>query len=232
METLPGGLRLKIPEGCFPLSTDSMALGDFVTLKRNAKVLDLGSGCGSLGLLLCSKDPACHVTGLEISETAHRAALENIRDNGLADRMESLCCDLRQMPANLTPGSFQVCVSNPPYFGGGPASKNLTEARREDLCSVKDLFTAASRVLKFGGDFFLVHRPEKLGELMTEGGARGFQCKHLRLLRHRQDGPVALVLLKLRKGAKPGLILDETSLFDSQGNRTEDYIRIYHLEEG
>ena len=232
METLPGGLRLQIPEGCFPLSTDSMALGDFVTLKKNAKVLDLGSGCGSLGLLLCSKDSSCHVTGLEISETAHQAALENIRDSGLEDRMESLCCDLRKMPANLTPGSFQVCVSNPPYFGGGPASKKLTEARREDLCSVKDLFSAASRALKFGGDFFLVHRPEKLGELIAEGGALGFPCKRLRLLRHRQDGPVALVLLQLRKGAKPGLILDETSLFDSQGNRTEDYIRIYHLEEG
>ena len=232
METLPGGLTLKIPEGCFPLSTDTMILGDFVTLKRNAKVLDLGSGCGSLGLLLCSKDPSCHVTGMEISETAHQAALQNIRDNRLEDRMESLCCDLRQMPDNLVPGSFHVCVSNPPYFSGGPASKQLTEARREDLCSVKDLFAAASRALPFGGDFFLVHRPEKLGELIAEGGARGFQCKRLKLLRHRQDGPVSLVLLQLRKGAKPGLILEETSLFDSLGNRTEDYIRIYHLEEG
>ena len=232
METLPGGLTLKIPEGCFPFSTDSMVLGDFITLKKNAKVLDLGAGCGSLGLLLCSKDPFCHITGIEISETAHAAALTNIRDNGLEGRMESLCRDLRQVPNFLSPGCCSICVSNPPYFSGGPASSHLPQARREDCCSVKDLFSAAAWALKFGGDFFLVHRPEKLGELMAEGGAQGFQCKRLRLFRHRQDGPVALVFLQLRKGAKPGLILEETSLFDSLGNRTEDYIRIYHLEEG
>ena len=231
METLPGGLTLKIPEGCFPLSTDSMVLSDFITCKRNAQILDLGAGCGSLGLLLCGRDPSWHVTGIEISEAAHKAALENILRNDLGHRMDSLCRDLRQVSCFLSPGSFQICISNPPYFKGGPASRQYADARREDLCSVKDLFSAASWALKFGGDFFLVHRPEKLGELLAEGGIQGFQCKRLRLLRHRQDSPVSLVLLQLRKGGKPGLILEETSLYDSLGNPTKDYIRIYHLEE-
>lgn len=76
MEHLPGGLCLDIPKGCFPLSTDSMVLGHFVKLPRNAQVLDLGSGCGTLGMLLCARDLSCHVTGLEITEQAHLAALE------------------------------------------------------------------------------------------------------------------------------------------------------------
>ena len=232
MEQLPGGYELQIPQGCFPLSTDSMALADFVKLPRNARVLDLGSGCGSLGILLCAKDPGCQVTGIEITETAHRAAVRNIERNHLEGRMNSLCRDLRQVPSFLTPGSFQVCISNPPYFSGGPASKALKDARREDLCSTQDLFSGAAWALKFGGDFFLVHRPERMGELMGEGAKLGFSCKQLTLLRHRQDGPVCLVLLSFRKGGKPGLILKEASLFDSQGNETEDYIRIYHMEEG
>ena len=230
METLPGGFTLTIGEGCFPLSTDSMVLADFIKLPARAKVLDLGSGCFTLGLLLAAKDQTCCVTGLEITGEGQRAAVQNILDNHLEDRMKSLCRDLRQLPSFLSPGSFQVCISNPPYFSGGPAA-HLKGARREDTCSPKDLFQAAAWALKFGGDFFLVHRPERLGELMGEGTSAGFACKRLGLFRHRQDGPVSLVLLQMRKGGKQGLKLEEISLFDSRGDQTDDYQRIYHIKE-
>ena len=162
METLHNGYSLEIPAGAFPLSTDSMALAYFVNLPRNARVLDLGSGCGTLGTLLCAKDDTCHVTGIELSQNAHLAALENIRRNSLDTRLESICTDLRRIPEELPPGRFSCCVSNPPYFSGGPAAK-LTHARREDLCTLEELLKSAAWALKFGGDFFLVHRPERLG---------------------------------------------------------------------
>ena len=231
METLPNGMTLEIPEGAFPLSTDSMALADFVRLPRTARVLDLGSGCGTLGLLLCAGDPGCHVTGVEITESAHNAALANISRNALSSRMESVCANLTEVPGLFPPGSFSVCVSNPPYFSGGPASKVLAAARKEQLCCAEDLFTAAAHALKFGGDFFLVHRPERLAELISLGSLKNLQCKRLRLLRHRQDGPISLVLLQLRKGAKPGLVIEETALRTPDGDFTADYRRIYHIEE-
>ncbi len=229
MEVLPNGFTLSLPEGCFPLSTDSMVLADFAHLPKRARVLDLGAGCGTLGLLLCASDPNCTVTGMEIDETAHQAALDNISRNQLEGRMESVCGDLRTVPSQVSPGSFTTCISNPPYFSGGPASKTLPTARREDQCSLEALFAAASWALKFGGDFYLVHRPERLGELIALGSQAGLSCKRLGLLRHRQDGPITLVLLQLRKGGKPGLILEETALFDSLGQPTEDYRRIYHI---
>ena len=229
MEVLPNGFTLSLPEGCFPLSTDSMVLADFAHLPKRARVLDLGAGCGTLGLLLCASDPNCTVTGIEIDETAHKAALDNISRNQLEGRMESVCGDLRTVPSQVSPGSFTTCISNPPYFSGGPASKTLPTARREDQCSLEALFAAASWALKFGGDFYLVHRPERLGELIALGSQAGLSCKRLGLLRHRQDGPITLVLLQLRKGGKPGLILEETALFDSLGQPTEDYRRIYHI---
>ena len=231
METLPNGFTLEVPEGSFPLSTDSMALADFVRLPKTARVLDLGSGCGTLGLLLTAGDPGCTVTGVELTETAHRAALQNIARNQLQSRMESVCADLRQVPGLFAPGSFSVCVSNPPYFSGGPASTALPAARREDHCGPRDLFTAAAHALKFGGDCFLVHRPERLAELIAQADRAGLTCKRLRLLRHRQDGPISLVLLQLRKGGKPGLILEEAALRDPSGAPTADYRRIYHIEE-
>ena len=232
METLPGGLTLHIPEGCFPLSTDSVVLADFVNLPRNTRVLDLGAGCGSIGLMLAASCENCQVTGLEITETAHEAAIQNIAHNHLEGRMESVCADLRQVPSLFPAGSFSVCVSNPPYFSGGPASRKFHTARRDDLCTVRDLFSAVSWALQYGGCFYLVQKPEKLAELIKEGARLDLECKRLRLLRHRQDGPIALILMQFKKGGKPGMNLEETCLFDSLGNETEDYKRIYHMEEG
>ena len=195
MEFLPNGFTLEVPAGAFPLSTDSMVLSHFVRLPKNTRILDLGSGCGTLGLLLCSQNEHCTVTGLEIDENAHLAALYNIQHNALSSRMESICADLRSVSERFSPGSFDVCVSNPPYFSGGPASRNTPIARREDLCSVRELMAAACHALKFGGDFFLVHRPERLAELIAAGSAFTLELKRLRLFRHRQDGPVSLILL-------------------------------------
>ena len=230
MEYLPNGFTLELSEGSFPLSTDSMALAHFVRLPKNARVLDLGSGCGTLGLLLCAKDPGCHVTGLELTETAHRAAVENIRRNGVEDRMVSICADLRSVSERFSPGSFSCCISNPPYFSGGPASKTLTAARREDTCTLEQLISSAAWALKYGGDFFLVHRPERLAEIITLGAKHNLEAKRLCLLHHKEGSPINLILLQLRKGAKPGLILEEKTLFHTDGTPTAFYREVYHLE--
>ena len=229
MEQLPNGFTLSVPADVFPLSTDSMVLARFARLPRNAHVRDLGSGCGTLGLLLCASDPGCHVTGLEISPAAHAAAEENILSNGLQARMKSICADLRSFSSLPAPGSMDVCISNPPYFSGGPESVRNPAARREDHCTAEDLFAAAARSLKYGGDLFLVHRPERLAEIIAKASNLHLEPKRLCLLRHRENGPVALILLQCRKGGKPGLILEEWALYDAQGNPTERYKTLYHL---
>jgi tRNA1(Val) A37 N6-methylase TrmN6 len=227
MEYLPNGYCLETPDGTFPLSTDSMLLSHFVRLPKNASVLDLGSGCGTLGVLLCASDPGCSVTGVELSESAHAAAEANIARNQLQRRMHSICADLRCV--SLVQGSFQVCVSNPPYFSGGPASRDNPLARREDFCSPAELFAVAAKALKFGGDFFLVHKPERLAELIACGAKKHLEAKRLLLVRHRQDGPIALLLLQFRKGGKPGLKIEEAFLHDTDGAPSTYYKEVYHI---
>lgn len=229
MELLYNGFTLDTAEDAFPLSTDSMLLADFVRLPKNAAVLDLGSGCASLGVLLCAADSTCRVTGIELDARAHAAAVENIARNDLCARLSSICADLRTV--SLPAGGFHVCVSNPPYFSGGPADQKHPLARREDCCNTRELFAAASKALRYGGDFFLVHRPEKLAQLCACGAAASLEPKHLRLVRHREGGPIGLILLQCRKGGKPGLKIDELSLFDRDGAPTAQYRRIYHLQE-
>ena len=228
MEQLHNGYTLEIGTGCFPLSTDSIALSGFVKLPRQANVLDLGAGCGTLGLLLCAKDPLCRVTGVELDEVAHNAALKNISDNALADRLSSICADLRAVPSLFSPGSFHCCVSNPPYFSSGPQSQALPLARREDECSIEALFRSADWALKYGGDFFLVHRPERFASLCACASQTGLEPKRVCLLRHRPDAAVSLLLVQCRKGAKPGLLWEEACLHNTDGSPTDYYKTLYH----
>lgn len=228
MEHLHNGSTLRLCPGAFPLSTDSVLLSAFVKLRKDMRILDLGSGCGTLGILLCARDETIRVTGIELEAAAHETALENIRDNKLDARMESIHADLTQASHYIVPGSFCCCVSNPPYFTGGPAAR-LTAARREDTCTMEQLFHAAAWSLQYGGDFYLVHRPERLASLFCYAGNAGLEPKQLCLVRHDPDAPVSLVLVKCRKGAKPGLVWEDLILFDRDGAPTPAYREIYHL---
>ena len=229
MEVLHNGFTLDIPEGCFPLSTDSILLCDFIKLPRNARVLDLGSGCGTLGMLLCAKDAYCHVIGAELDPNAHAAAEENICRNNLQVRMSSICADLRSIPNSVSAGSFDCCISNPPYYTGGPANQATPLARRDDRCSLNDLFATAGKFLKFGGDFALVHKPERLAEICAVAAKYNLEPKRLRLIRHRPNAEVSLILLSCRKGGKPGLVWEEKCLFDQAGQPADYYRTLYHL---
>lgn len=229
MEHLHNGFTLELAPGAFPLSTDSVLLSGFVKPPRNARILDLGSGCGTLGLLLCAEHADCTVTGVEIDPSAHEAALQNSRRNDLSSRLGSICADLTAVPTLLEPGSFHCCVSNPPYFTAGPRSKSCTNARQEVLCSMEDLFASAKWALRYGGDFYLVHRPERFAEACACASRHQMEVKTVCLVRHNPSAPISLTLMQCRKGGKPGLIWQEFTLFQSDGQPTDDYRKLYHL---
>ena len=229
MEILQNGFTLDLCQGAFPLSTDSVALSGFVKLPKNAKVLDIGSGCGTLGLLLCAKDAGCSVMGIEIDPNAHAMALQNAKNNNIESRLESICADANT--AEIPAGTFHICVSNPPYFAGGPASKQHATARGEDSLSLETVIRQAAKALRYGGDFYLVHRPERLAEICALSSKYQLEPKRLQLLRHRADGPISLILIQCRKGGKPGLVWEEEALHDPDGTPSEYYKTLYHLEE-
>lgn len=229
METLHNGYTLELSPGAFPLSTDSVVLSGFAKLPPNARVLDLGSGCGTLGLLLCARRDDCYVTGIELDGAAHTMALKNAQANKIGDRLTSICADLRSIPSFVKPGSFSCCVSNPPYFSSGPRSKTVPIARREDACTLDEIISVAAWALKYGGDLFLVHRPERLAELFSIAANHSLEPKRLLLLRHRRTDPVSLVLVACRKGAHPGLSWEEEYLYDEANQPTDFFRELYHL---
>lgn len=232
-ERLPGGLTLD-QEGGFPLSTDSMCLGAFCPLRPGSRAADLGSGCGTLGLLLLGRQPDLTVTGLEIDARAHAAALHNIRRNGLEGRLSSVLGDIGAVSQLFPSGSFDLVVSNPPYFPPGrgrscPEGPRKTARQGED-CSLETVYAAAAWLLPTGGRFCLCARAEDLTELLFLGRIYGLEPKRLQFLRHRAGAPRKVLLLECRRGGGKGLRLEpDLILYGEDGSPTAEARRIYQL---
>ena len=230
METLYNGYVLHCPEDCFPLGTDSMICADFARFPKGSAVADLGCGCGALSLLLLANDPTLRTTGIELEAAAAQAARDNaIQCGGRFTVMEG---DLRLIRELLPAGCMDGCISNPPYFppGAGQQAKGVMgRARSEETLSLAQLTDAAKWLLRTGGRFTLVHRAERLTDLVWELRSRGLEPKRLRFVRHSTQNAVSLVLLEAVKGGKAGLaIAPDLILYDEHGHETAEYDRIYH----
>ena len=234
-EQIGGKYRMELSQTQFSLSTDSIALADFARVFSGARVCDLGCGCGALGLLLLAKCETLQVTGVEIQEPAARCAAENAAQNGLS-QFSVLHGDLREYRTLLPANGFDIVVSNPPYYpvsgGAAPEKLPLAIARSEVCCTLSDLCACAAWCLRFGGSFFLVHKPERLTDLLCALRAVRLEPKRIRFVRHRAQSAVSLVLLESRLGGRPGLHYEpDLILYGPDGNASADCRRIYHQQE-
>jgi len=231
-ETLWNHVTLTQPDAQFRLSTDSVACAWFARFRSRSQITDLGCGSGAIALMLLASDPTLTVTGIELQTDAAEAARQNAQANRLSFTV--LEGDLRSMQSLLPANSMDGVISNPPYFpvgSGKPAQGAFARARSEETCSLAQLCDAADWLLRWGGAFVLVHRPERLADLIWELRSRKMEPKRIRFVRHRPDSPVSLVLLEARKGGKPGLSYEpDLVLFDQNGNETAEYRQMYHKE--
>ena len=215
------------------LSTDSVLLADFASLRGAERGIDLGCGAGILSLLLLCRSEKLHMTGLELRQEAAELARENLRRNALAEQSMILTGDIRAHRSLFSHGSFDLAVANPPYFprGSGASSPDPARAgaREERDCSLEELCDAARWLLRTGGSFCLVYKPERLAELFCRMSEREIEPKRLRLVCHRAESAPSLVLVEGRRGGKRGLVMEPALLLtDGEGNESAEVRRIYH----
>ncbi len=232
----PGGLRFVWDDKLFPPGTDSFLLSAFPRLNPGLRVLDLGCGTGLLSLLLLQRQRELTVTGLELLPEAVALAERAAEENGLTDRLFFRQGDLRSRDA-LPGGQFDLAVCNPPYYpvtsGALAAADARRTARAEVGCTLEDLCRAARRVLRWGGAFCLVHKPERLTDLLSSLRAAGLEPKRLRLVCQQANAAPSLILLEGRRGGKPGLTIEAPLLLRTSGGEpSEELDRIYFRRTG
>ena len=193
-------------DGLFRPSTDTFLLGGFPVLRRGERVCDLGAGTGLLGALLLTREPSLTVTGLELREDACRLARRTAERSGWQERLLCRQGDLRRREDLPPAGGFDLVVSNPPYFppetGRVSPQETRSVARSEVVCTLEDVCRAAGWLLRWGGSFCLVHKPERLADLCCALRTRGLEPKRLRLVCRRAGDAPSLLLLEARRGGR------------------------------
>lgn len=188
--------------------TDAYLLAAFVT-QKGKRGADLGAGTGVASLLCAVRGKSSKIYSVEIQDEFAELCRRNAELNDLADKLVPVMKDVRDLTASDTDGEVDFVISNPPYMaadsgkGNDVSAKNI--ARREVFGGIGDFCAAASRILKYGGDFYTVYRPERLCDLIFSLKENSLEPKVLVTVYPRKDSVPCLVLVRSKKGGRPGL---------------------------
>ena len=214
---------------CFGM--DSVLLSDFAkNVKLNAKVIDLGTGTGILPILLSAKTKASKIVGIEIQKEVANMASRSVLLNNLQDKIEIVCEDIKNI---YETNSFDAIVTNPPYKTKGTGGINEVEAklisRHEITANLEDFISISSYLLKDQSSIYMVHRPERLVDILSLLRKYKLEPKESKLVQPSCDKAPNLVLIKATKNAKPFLKIDKPLyIYNSDGTYTEELLKIYN----
>ncbi len=215
----------------FCFGTDAILLASFAAEKVFHTAVDLCCGTGILPLLLAAEDCAKTIYGVDISVPSADLARRSVEYNNIGEKVKILTEDLRD--TSLPAGAFDLVTANPPYFlpgAGKPAKDKVLAARSEAEGNFSDVASAAARLLRYGGRFCFVFKPERLAEAMTVCSSVKLEPKVLRLIYPKVDKAPELFLMECKKGAAPGLKCESPFvLYDENGKETPKFQAIHRF---
>lgn len=233
-----GELVLRQPRSGYRFNVDSVILAHFcrqVFSNPPGEVVDLGAGCGVVGLLLARWWDRCQVRLVEIQQELADLARANLLDNGLDGRVALCCADLREPETWRGQIAPDLVVSNPPFYrrGAGKISQNhqVAVAKHEVRCSLKELLAACAAVLPRGGAVAMIHAAERKEELLEQMRHSDLEPRRIRLVKPLPERKSARVLVLARRGGNgPAVDLPELLVEQRPGEYSEEMAGILEGE--
>ena len=189
--------------------TDAFLLASYIRTSPAARAVDLGSGTGIIPLLLMARGKASQIYAVEIQECFADLIARNAALNGFADRITPICRDLRDLNTTDLGGEVDLVFSNPPYMRCDRGKRNESQekyiARHEVHGGIGDFCAAAARVLRYGGKFVTVWRPDRLNELLYALHASGMEAKRMTFVHADAHAEPCAVLTEAVKGGAPAV---------------------------
>ena len=212
----------------FSFSLDSVLLPNFVTLNKDVKnILDLGTGNAPIPMILTTLTEKANIYGIEIQKDVFEMAQESILINNLESRIKIINDDMKKLDQYFEANFFDVIVSNPPYFKLEELSKknedeHKTIARHEEKITLNELIQIAKKYLKNNGVFAMVHRTDRLIEIIEEMRKNNIEPKKIQLIYPKEHTNSNMVLIEGKKNGNPGLIIKEPLIIhDENGEYLE-----------
>ena len=228
------GLKIIQNKDSFCFGIDSVLLSDFAkNIKNNSLVLDLGTGTGIIPILLCGKTDLKKVIGVEVQEKVAEMAKRSIKLNNLENRFEVINENILNLNKIYKKQTFDVVVTNPPYKkkNSGIINENKEKliSRHEIEANLEDFIKVSKDLLKDKGEFYMVHRPERLVDILSIMRKEKLEPKVLRMVYSNKNKEPKLVLIKGIKNAKPFLKVEKNLyIYDENGNYTDEILEIYN----
>lgn len=215
---------------CFGM--DAVLLSGFARAKEGDKVLDLGTGTGIIPILMEAKTKAFRLYGLEIQPDSADMARRSVKLNGLEKKIEIITGDIKEADSFFDAASFDVITCNPPYMTEHHGLTNPEApkaiARHELLCTLEDVIRISSRLLKPGGNFFMVHRPFRLVDIMVLLREYKLEPKRMKLVYPFVDKDPNMVLIEANRGGRARMTVEKPLIvYKEPGIYTDEIYDIY-----
>ena len=230
------GLKIIQDPRSFCFGIDSILLADFAkNLKKGSRIIDLGTGNGILGLLLCAKTELKEIIGVEIQKDIAEMAQRSIKLNQLEEKFKIIHANIKDISSILKEKNFDVVVTNPPYKKKNTGILNEEEkkiiARHETVANLEDFIQVAKQVLKDKGEMYLIYRTERLVDLVSSLRQNHMEPKKMRLIYSSETKEPNLVLIKAVKNANPFLKIEKPLYIYKNGKYSEEILKIYGKEK-
>jgi tRNA1Val (adenine37-N6)-methyltransferase len=214
------GLKVAQPARGYRFSLDALLLADFVRLPIGASGADLGTGCGVIPLVLASKNQDARLVAFENNPDIAALAEENVRTNGLDDRIEIVVDDILNIRSRFPVSSFDVVVSNPPFRSprSGKTSHHTGRdaARHETTAGLADFLVAAKYLIKPSGRICFIYPPSRLAEFIHCAGELKLAMLRLRMVHGTTQSVAKMFLVELAKGRRGDVTVEPPLIIYSQ----------------
>ena len=205
--------------------TDAFLLAAFMKQQKYARAAELGAGTGIISLLCASREKFAHIYAIEIQKDFYDIACRNVEYNGYADRVTPILGDIRDIRASSLDGELDVVFANPPFMTVDSGKRNESDRKyiaRHEVCGgIGDFCAAASRLLKHGGKFYCVWRPDRLSSLMAAMNANRLEPKLMTNVHGDSETPSSMVLVSATKCGAEGMKLLPPLLLHESGTRAD-----------
>ena len=226
------GLKIVQVNEYFNFSLDSVLLASFIQLKKDDKIIDLGTGNAPIPLILSTKTNE-EIIGIEVQKEIYDLAVESVKLNKLESQIKIKNLDIKNLLSEYNSESFNIVISNPPYFKKTEESvlnENNVKAiaRHEILINLEEIIMIASKLLKNRGSFYLVHRTDRLAEIIEVLKKNKLEPKRIRFIFPKKNSESNLFLLEARKNSNIGLkVLSPLIVHDENLNYTEEVLKMF-----
>lgn len=217
---------------CFGI--DSVLLANFAkNIKDNSMVIDLGTGTGIIPILLSAKIKAKSITGVELQTDVAEMASRSVKLNNLNGLIDIINTDIRTLDKFLGKGKFDVVVTNPPYIKENAGETNENDkkliSRHEIKCTIQDIAKISYDLLRDNGEIYMVHRPDRLMDIMENFRKYRLEIKELRFVYSNKSSQANLVLIKATKFGRPFLKVQKPLyVYKENGEYSDDVLKIYN----